>query len=441
MQQELGNESEAFFQALATAPPVSIRYNPAKNQHTIPDTERVPWCENGCYLKERPVFTLDPFFHGGAYYVQEASSMFLEHVLKQIMPKRALRVLDLCAAPGGKSTLTASVLPTGSLLVANEIIHNRAVILKENIIKWGHNNILVSQNDPADFSALEGAFDIIIVDAPCSGEGMFRKDPAAIAEWSEQNLLICSNRQKKILSDIWHTLKPGGHLIYSTCTYNRGENEEIANWITTHFEAENIEIKHTYPAITPSETPLHAYRFYPHKTTGEGFFISVFQKGEGEEADFKKGKKTDKPVVLSGDRNILDMLPGKENYTAYREKDKYGIFPEQHRDFIAFVEKQLRLLYKGCEIAESNGPKFRPLHAFALYANIRPQSEQSYEVDLPTALKFLKKEEIPTFGKPGQWILIRYQGIGLGWCKNVGNRLNNYFPKEWRIRMNINEIQ
>ena len=234
MQQLLGNESETFFQALVSESPTSIRLNPEKTVNTdLPFSEllsrQVPWCSNGYYLKERPSFTSDPLLHGGAYYVQEASSMFLQVVLQQITEDTPLRVLDLCAAPGGKSTLLANNLPKDSLLVSNEVIKSRASILKENIIKWGYDHIVVTNSDPNRFTGMKGAFDMILVDAPCSGEGMFRKDEKAITEWSENNLRLCEERQKRILSDVWDALAPGGYLVYSTCTYNPGENEDILN--------------------------------------------------------------------------------------------------------------------------------------------------------------------------------------------------------------------
>ena len=233
MRKLLPEESEAFFAALQTEPPVSIRLNPGKPvpiSRLFPDEQiglPVSWCESAYYLKSRPVFTLDPCLHSGTYYVQEASSMFLYHIFGQILPAHPVRVLDLCAAPGGKSTLIASRLSSGSLLVANEVIRSRAGILKENMIKWGTSHVVVTNNDPADFHHLKGAFDIIVVDAPCSGEGMFRKDPGAIQEWNESNLQLCSERQQRILADIWPCLKPSGFLVYSTCTYNPGENEAI----------------------------------------------------------------------------------------------------------------------------------------------------------------------------------------------------------------------
>ena len=261
IRRQLGSETEAFLQALNAPAPVSIRLNPGKTPipadpgTTGNGTRPVPWCPEGLYLPERPAFTLDPLLHGGAYYVQEASSMFLAHVLRQLLPAAPVRMLDLCAAPGGKSTLAASLLPPGSLLVANEVIRSRAAILRENIIKWGQDNIVVTNNDPAGFAPLEGAFDLILVDAPCSGEGMFRKDPAAIAEWSEANARLCAERQRRILADIWQCLRPGGTLVYSTCTYNPDEDEAILEWLLSEWDAETIPLPCPFPGVTPPNPP------------------------------------------------------------------------------------------------------------------------------------------------------------------------------------------
>ncbi|MGI8893198.1 MAG: methyltransferase RsmF C-terminal domain-like protein, partial [Bacteroidia bacterium] len=222
----LGNEAVELIKSFSTTPPVSIRINPFKNYFPPENSGKVPWCDTGFYLPVRPVFTLDPSFHAGAYYVQEASSMFLEQAIKQITKKEEpVKVLDISAAPGGKSTHLLSLLPKNSLLVANEVIRSRAGILKENIIKWGVPNVIVTSSDPERFSDLKSFFDIILVDAPCSGEGLFRKDANAIKEWSQENVNLCHQRQKRILNNVWTALRPGGYLIYSTCTYQTKENE------------------------------------------------------------------------------------------------------------------------------------------------------------------------------------------------------------------------
>jgi len=224
---QFGNDSEQFLTSLENSPVISVRKNPKKITDLWIDNEKVPWCNEGYYLSQKPIFTLDPLFHAGCYYPQEASSMVVDWILRQIIsiPDNPI-VLDLCAAPGGKSTLLASWMDGKGLLVANEIIRNRSLILLENMVKWGYPNCVVTQNSPSDFSPLRHFFDIILVDAPCSGEGMFRKEKKAAEEWSESNAAMCAVRQRKILDEIWGSLKPGGILIYSTCTFNPSKNEE-----------------------------------------------------------------------------------------------------------------------------------------------------------------------------------------------------------------------
>lgn len=439
MKARLKDEYEAFFSALQSTPPVSIRQNPQKTQLLPAEywgstlVQEVPWCSHAVYLSNRPVFTLDPCFHGGAYYVQEASSMFLDHILREVMPSGPVRILDLCAAPGGKSTLIASRLPKDSLLVANETIRSRAAILRENIIKWGNANVVVTNNDPADFSNLPAGFDMILVDAPCSGEGMFRKDAGAIEEWSEDNLRLCSERQKRILSDIWDNLKPGGFLIYSTCTYNRGENEAILEWIMREFDARSISIEHSFNTITPGDSEIASYRFYPHKTTGEGFFVGVIQKQSGVEKT--PGKKRSKMKHAPLPEEISRLLQEPDKMTAYTREEATGFIPTVQAPFISLLDETLRVIYKGCEAVELNNRKIKLLPPLALYDGLNISQCTLYPADRTTALTYLKKEDIPALAKAGEWVLVTHRDMALGWCKSLGNRLNNYYPKEWRIRM------
>jgi len=226
MRSRLGSESETFFRALGDEAVVSVRYNPLKL--ALPaNLKAVPWCRTGAYLDQRPVFTFDPAIHAGCYYVQEASSMFLEQAVVQLkLHEKKILALDLCASPGGKTTHLASLLHPDSLILSNETIQSRLAPLKENVIKWGSGNVLVTQNDPADFASLESFFDLVVIDAPCSGEGLFRKDHDSMQQWSPQNCDLCASRQQGILKDVLPCLKPGGVLVYSTCTFNEKENEE-----------------------------------------------------------------------------------------------------------------------------------------------------------------------------------------------------------------------
>lgn len=442
IRQQFPGDAASFLQALQTSPPVSIRLNPDKL--TIPETpflcplteEQVPWCSQAWYLNQRPVFTLDPCFHSGAYYVQEASSMFPAFILRQIMPQRPLRVLDLCAAPGGKSTLLASLLPAGSLLVCNEVIRSRASILKENLIKWGCDHVVVTSNDPSAFKALKGAFDIILTDVPCSGEGMFRKDPKAVEEWSESNLRLCAERQRRILNDIWDSLKTDGWLIYSTCTYNPEENEKMLEWILQHYKARSIEIHHSFNGVCSSTEIPYCYHFYPHRISGEGFFTGVIQKQEAQEEI--RIKKTNTPKdSLRLPPEIQSLLLRTEDIALYKHENILGLIPLAHQEFIRLLEKHLRIVYQGCELAELNNRKVKMQHALALSSRLDKSRCTVYEASPEEAIRYLKKEDITVNTPPGAWVLITHQGIALGWGKNLGNRLNNYYPKEWRIRMDI----
>jgi 16S rRNA C967 or C1407 C5-methylase (RsmB/RsmF family) len=276
MQNLLGRDAWSdFAEALQQPAPVSIRYNRHKN--AVPqDAGEVAWCAMGRYLPARPAFTRDPLLHAGAYYVQEASSMFLEQAAVLWPVQAGVRVLDLCAAPGGKSTHLADLMPAGSLLVSNEAIRSRTAALSENLAKWGNPNVAVTHNDPKDFASLPDFFDVMLVDAPCSGEGLFRKEPVAAAEWSEAHIKLCAERQRRIVSDAWDALKDEGLLLYSTCTYNSEENEHNVRWITQHLGAAVVHVPlQAAWNITVNE---YGYRFFPHKTKGEGFFISLMRK-------------------------------------------------------------------------------------------------------------------------------------------------------------------
>ncbi|HET9278943.1 MAG TPA: RsmB/NOP family class I SAM-dependent RNA methyltransferase, partial [Flavitalea sp.] len=268
----------------------SIRVNPKKLTDTNIDHssltihQKIPWSTHGYYLTERPSFTLDPLFHAGVYYVQEASSMFLEQALVQTVDlSQPLRVLDLCAAPGGKSTLIESLISDKSILISNEVIKSRVSVLEENMIKWGASNVIVTNNDPITFQRLENYFDIIVVDAPCSGSGLFRKDARAIDEWSEDNVQMCSQRQQRILADVYPALKKDGILIYSTCSYSEEEDECIADWLLNTFAVSSLQLSlsdeagNLFGDIVETISKKHAafgYRFFPDKIKGEGFFLA-----------------------------------------------------------------------------------------------------------------------------------------------------------------------
>lgn len=532
----LGDEEyDKLAVALQQEPPVSIRLNDGKISSLVANGNRtmkkVPWSSEGFYLDERLTFTFDPLFHAGCYYVQEASSMFVEQVLRQYVTEPVV-MLDLCAAPGGKSTHARSVLPEGSLLVANEVIRNRSQILAENLTKWGHPDVVVTNNDPADFSSLPSFFDVILTDVPCSGEGMFRKDPVAIEEWSPENVEICWQRQRRIIADIWPGLKPGGILIYSTCTYNTKEDEENVRWIQQEFGAEplTLEIREEWnitgnllqdeancPELTGNSEDLGieeysgnsrnsessgnsensensgnlknsensensgnsenlknsknsrslekpdrsenleqkapVFHFFPHKTKGEGFFLAALRKPEadgGTVPDFsfskvKAAKKKDKkggaaPSLVSKEhlniaRNWLNEQKAAD-YILSIEGTNIQAFPQSYRDELAAMKQSLKIVSAGVGVGEAKGKDLIPGHALAMSsALLRHEAFITEEVTYEQAIAYLRKEAIVLSATvPRGYVLLTYRNIPLGFVKNIGNRANNLYPQEWRIR-------
>jgi 16S rRNA C967 or C1407 C5-methylase (RsmB/RsmF family)/NOL1/NOP2/fmu family ribosome biogenesis protein len=432
---------DRFILSIDQVPSISLRTNPRKF-NKLNDVEKIPWCETGIYLNERPSFTLDPIFHSGAYYVQEASSMFLEQAFRQIETGRNRIVLDLSAAPGGKSTHLLSLLDSSDLLVANEVIRSRVSVLNENIRKWGHQNVVVCSNDPADFSHLEGLFDLILIDAPCSGEGLFRRDASAIQQWSVDNTNLCSTRQRRILADIWPALKSGGYLIYSTCTFNPAENEENLQWLAENndFHSIRIPLQENWGVEEMEINGLFGYRFLPHKVKGEGFFLTLIRKKDGIDS-FSIPKKIKSrlekmPKQFAEIRNWL-KTPDSEFFA----KSEFLIaFPEDKIPVLNALSEQLRVISFGLPVAQFKKNDLLPEHTFALSVDRNPAIFETVELDLRDALLFQKKEETRINSDVKGWMLVQYQGVPLGFVKNLGNRANNYFPKEWRIRMALPEL-
>ncbi len=427
----LGKEYESFLTALSSDSPVSIRINPRKLKNSL-KLDPVLWCEYGYYIPQRPLFTMDPLFHAGSYYVQEASSMFLGQAVKQHLNNENPLVLDLCAAPGGKSTHLASLLDGNGLLVSNEIIRSRAKILAENLTKWGVPNVVVTNNDPRDFSKLNGLFDMIVVDAPCSGEGMFRKDPQSIGEWSEGNVNLCCERQRRIVADVFPALKTGGILVYSTCTYNRDEDEDNVKWIKEELGAELLPIEMDASwNITDSGS---GYRFFPHKTKGEGFFLAVLMK-TSEENNFRikpgKNEKTQKNQSVSSLKNwILD-----DNYKQIVSSEHVSVIPSVYSDLVSVLEKELRMIQSGILLGSIKGKDILPDISLALSWIINKQAFHIEKLRWEEAVSYLRKDNLYLPDAPQGWILLEYKKQLLGWAKNLGNRVNNAYPQEWRIRM------
>lgn len=436
----LGDTYGEFEKALQTESPVSIRLNPAKPlKPPFAFREPVPWTSQGYYLKSRPVFTLDPAFHAGAYYVQEASSMIIEHIVKNHAPAGSpLKVLDLCAAPGGKTTHLASLLSADDLLVANEVIKSRVGILKENLVKWGFPNVITVNQDPETFADLEGFFDIVLVDAPCSGEGMFRKTPDAVNEWSEENVMICSARQKRILSAAAMLVAPDGLLIYSTCTYNAPENQENAQWLTRTLDFEPVEtdVPESWGIVQGNP----GLQFFPHKIKGEGFYVAAF-KNRSRDERYIKGKPNIPRLPRKQAEQLVPWIRPEvyEHFDYFLKND--GIVVAIKQSLLNETGSVFRALQKrssGLELGHFKGNDFIPSHALALSGMV---SENVQRIDLPErdALLYLKKETFELPEHKNGWALVTYQSLPLGWVKVIGDRVNNYLPVEWRIRMKLEE--
>lgn len=428
-------DAPLLVRALAQPSPVSIRINPRKWDQPVAGYDKVPWEPYGFYLPVRPQFTPDPLFHAGAYYPQEASSMFTGEVFRQVTSgKDWIQVLDLCGAPGGKSTHLSTLISDNGLLVANEVIRPRAAVLAENITKWGMGNTVVTQNDPADFAALPGFFDVIVVDAPCSGEGMF-SNPTAVSEWSEQNARLCSDRQRRIVMDVWPSLRDGGVLIYSTCTFNPAENEENVAWFNENVASEpvTIDISH-FNGITPvSHRNIEGYGFHPGRAGGDGFFIAAIRKRGGEDRGSKHGRKRpQKPAsdIIKRIEPLIDIDAGRLTIAGERV-----IALAAQTDIYSRLADSLRVVKSGTLVGEFRKNDFVPAHDLAMSVKQRSGAWPVYSTTYEEAVSFLRLENFPVSGMPKGRIMIHYRGVPLGFINNLGNRFNTGYPQGWRIRM------
>lgn len=443
-----------YLRALEEDAPTSIRLNPFKcpegttvNPAVSREVTEVPWCPStGRYIAERPNFTFDPLLHAGLYYVQEAASMMVDLVIRQLV-HQPVCMLDLCAAPGGKSTALRAALPEGSLLFSNEPMKLRAQILSENIQKFGNPDVIVTNNYPADYRKAKMEFDIILADVPCSGEGMFRKDEGAIQEWSVQNVDKCWHLQREIISDIWGCLKPGGHLIYSTCTFNAHEDEENVAWIAEELGAKFVEpdIEEGWN-ITGSLSGEHPVcRFIPGKTSGEGLFMAVLQKdGEADTEPWedrkkdKKGKKgkADKKANRQPALSIpAHWLKEGQPMTPATINDCLYAIPERWRTTFDEAVKGLKVIHAGVKVGQQKGKDLIPDQSLALSTLLNKDSFPQADLAYAEAVRFLRKESVTLpEGTPCGFVLLTYRGIPLGWEKNIGNRANNLYPQEWKIK-------
>lgn len=421
---------EPFVRSIGREPRVSIRRNPLKPYAGVPEGTPVEWCVQGVQLPQRILFTLDPLFHAGAYYVQESSSMFLEQVFERIVfPEkgRALRVLDLCAAPGGKSTHIASLIGDEGLLVANETIRSRAVVLQENIQKWGSANVVVTGNDPACFGAQGALFDVVLVDAPCSGEGMFRKNEKAAEEWSPGAVRLCRSRQQRIVADAWDALREDGYLIYSTCTFNRQENEDNVRWIETELGGEAVTgCLPLYGKVIGSDK---GYRFHPDRVDGEGFFVSVIRKTAPEGKKLKINKL--RPLPAAEERTVAGWF-GKEFRLVSRDGSLFAV-PARYAAEITLLCEKLQVLTMGCEVGEMLHGKLKPAHALAMFHGVGATDLPRVDLPLEAVQEYLRKGNVDAAPFREGYNLVTYEGCPVGFVKRIGGRVNNLYPKEWRI--------
>lgn len=434
---------------LAGEPPVSVRINPFKCFHDAADMAvadgAVPWCANGYYLKRRLNFTFDPLMHAGVYYVQDASSMFLERVLQRYVVGKPVRALDLCAAPGGKSTLARSVLPEGSLLFCNEPVRGRAMVLAENVQKFGHEGVVVTNNFPADYGRSGLTFDVVVADVPCSGEGMFRKDEGARGEWSLQNVVKCSRLQRSIIRDVWCCLRPGGIMVYSTCTFNAAENEQNVRFIADELGADilPVDIEPSWGIMGSLLDGFAApvYRFLPGLARGEGLFMAVLRKhGEGaveSEGKEKKGKDKNGGNVRRGASlpAVAGWLDRCDDYKIHLCDGTYRAVPRLWNDVYEVAEKRLRVIHAGITVGEVRGKDVFPAQSLLLSRAFRKEAFPCVDLEHPAALAFLRKEAVPLpGGTPRGPVVMTYKGVPVGFEKNIGNRANNLYPAEWKIK-------
>ena len=419
--------------------PVSVRLNRAKgaDESLFDGAERVNWCDDGLYLATRPQFTLDPALHQGLYYVQDASSMAQKAAVALAcslmdISARPLRYLDACAAPGGKTTAAMSALPADAFVVANEFDPKRTSILIENLAKWGRPAV-VTRGDASAVKGLDNFFDIVAADVPCSGEGMMRKDPKAVAQWSEGLIESCAARQLAIVESLWRALRPGGIMIYSTCTFNLAENEDIVAHLIADHDACVLEIPELERCgITKADPGCNfpAYHFLPGVIRGEGLFIAMLRKpGDSDPAKPKAAK-------LKPAKGIEALLNG--DWLCVAEGNAFRAIPTAHADLTAAVAAAMHTVASGIELGEIKGRDLTPAQPLAMASDLRRGVYAEVEVDRDTALQYLRREAICLDSPaPRGIVLLTYHSRPLGFVKNLGNRANNLYPAQWRILSQI----
>jgi len=380
----------------------------------------------GRYLAERPVFTLDPLLHAGCYYVQEAASMLLEQAVQACGPWSARTVaLDLCAAPGGKSTHLAALLPKEALLISNEPVRARQGALLENNWKWGRTGTVITGSDPSAFLSLGAIADLIVVDAPCSGEGMFRKEPFARTQWNDGLVEQCALQQRTILDAAWELLRPGGTLIYSTCTWEGRENEQQVERLLQRGAA------FVAPPIDPAWGVVagdKGYRCYPHRVKGEGFFLAALRK-PGERVP-----NAQRPNTASVPEELQPWCEASEHYASIVHQEVHHVHPVHAHSLVQSLLNTVHVLAPGTPLAERKGSELRPHAAWALADALRRDAFPQLDLDREQALRYLRGEALNAEGATGV-SLVTHAGRPLGWVQGAGRRWNNRWPAPWRIRM------
>ncbi|MBK7231787.1 MAG: hypothetical protein IPH93_05890 [Saprospiraceae bacterium] len=436
----IGEESDALLDALESKPPVSIRIHPIKSSHDLDLMEQIPWCANGYYLSERIQFTLDPYFHAGHYYVQESSSMMIGEVIRQIELPTICKVLDLCAAPGGKSTLLCDVFGKNSLIHCHETIPSRAEVLRQNIQKWGYPNTVVTTGNPEKFIDTGLQYDFILVDAPCSGEGMFRKEPDALHQWNPQKVHRCHSLQKNILQTAVQLLAPGGYLLYSTCTFNELENEGSILTIMNSDEIENIQLSfhddihilHTF------KNGIHCYRCLPSRMQGEGFSFILIRKSSTPQPPNKQSDKFQIQLEKQIPEPAISYLSNPENYHYFQKSTQYFAFPKSLFHYFDLIQRsKIPIIHAGIPLATLKGKDWVPHHALCMSIETKEQIpsllfEKNQALDYLRGLISNDLENSKNINT--KWLMVHFKDVTLGWIKLNEQIIKNYYPKELRIR-------
>jgi len=431
-------DTNEFLNSFNESANIAVKINPFKKlenlQNYLPLAEKVQWCDDAYYLSNRSNFYKDPLFYAGAYYVMDPASMFIDFILKYLNVSENRKILDIAAAPGGKSIIIDSLISDNSILWANDVNSNRAKVLEYNLVKWGRANYIVSNAKIDDFNELKNQFDIVLLDAPCTGSGFFRKYQEWQDNFSLDYINQCVKRQKDILKKVFDIIPMDGYLIYSTCSFTSEENEDIAKWIIDNgFE----EIKLQIPAEWGIVVSEYGYRFFPHLSKSEGFYYAVFKKNNLK-SEFKQinhlNKKNLTPIKLTPINK-----PANVNYINLTKDLKLKKWSQNinlitkkidewfDKDFIYFNGKILTI---GINYMEEKKQLPSPQFALSIY---KSSDIPSITLNLSEAQSYLQKSSLHIEAKEGIY-LVKFQNLALGWIKVINDgRINNYYPAEWRI--------